>query len=349
MRPFTTKSRQSWTLAVLLLMSTIFVVDIYLPLGVAGGVPYVAVILIALNVPSTRFVVAMGAVCSLLTILDVFLSEGPGTTEWWKVIVNRCLALAAIWVTVFLGLQRNRSQETQRRQLEELARFNRLQTVEHLAAALAHELNQPLTAIVLQAEVASLSADNSGSDSLRRSLSEIAEQSHRASAIIRTLRGLIQKAKPDCVRVSVNQLVRAAIRLIEPTARLCRIELRLQLAQQLPDVMGDPIQIEQVLLNLLQNGVDALAQCNRDQRIITVISQQEGLNLIRVMVVDNGSGVSAEQLPRLFEPFVTSKTQGMGLGLSLSRSLIERHGGTLTFESRNGTAFSFTLPTAVTA
>lgn len=340
------KSRRvSLTAVVAVLLAVgIFVADAFVPLGVAGGVPYVAVILVALNVPSRRFVIALGIACSILTVTDVFISVGPGNTEWWKVIVNRCLALGAIWVTVWLGLQRNLAQESYRQRLDELARLNRLKTVEYLAAALAHELNQPLTAIALQAEVAAQSAEAVGHESLKTTLGEIADQSHRASSIIQTLRGLIQKADSVRTRIPLQRLIRTAVDLIESTARQHRVELRLELAQHLPDVRVDPIQIEQVLLNLLQNGIDALAQSSLDQRIITISAKRASPNSIQVTISDNGPGVSPGLQQHLFEPFATSKPQGMGLGLSLSRSLVESHGGTLTYEPRDGAAFSITLP-----
>lgn len=333
----------------------IFAIDVAMPLGVAGGVPYVVVILLALNVSQPRFVVWAAIGCSCLTLLDVVLSEGPGGTEWWKVVVNRLLALFVIWVTTWLGLQRNRADIERRRHLEELAHLGRVQTAEHLATALAHELNQPLAAILLQAEVADRLIEHfkphddvpSGVD-LRRALLEITQQSQRASEILRTLRRMIRKGCSTRVEVAINDLVRDVRSWFEPLLRQANIDLRCELAQQLPVVRVDRVQIEQVLVNLLRNASDALSNITVERRII-LETRADPIG-VRVAVCDSGTGVPPEHRPRLFESFATTKPDGMGLGLVISRSIVEAHGGRLWLETNphNGRApgatFVFTLP-----
>ena len=334
----------------------IFVIDAALPLGVAGGVPYVAVILVALNVPAPRFVVGTAMACSVLTLLDILISAGPGGTEWWKVIVNRGLALFAIWVTTLLGLQRNRADAERRRHLDELAHLNRVQTVEQLATAMAHELNQPLAALSLHSEVAArlmeqfAPRDESPSATdLRSSLREITQQSQRASEILRTLRRLVRKGLSSRAEVSINDVIRDVRRWFEPIVHQAGIDLRCELAQQLPAVIVDRVQIEQVLLNLLRNASDALSGSKPDQRII-IETRTDPIG-VRVVVRDSGLGVPLEQRDRLFESFATTKPNGMGLGLALSRSIIEAHGGRLWLETdssatpqMSGATFVFTLP-----
>lgn len=350
---------QSTLTAVVALAAAVFVIDAFLPLGVAGGVPYVAVILLALRSSSARFVVITAIVCGVLTLLDMLLSPGPGNTEWWKVVVNRGLSLFAIGVTASLGLQRNRSAAVQQRQLTELAHLSRVKTAECLAGSLAHELNQPLTAVSLQAEIArqlllteGVTSANSRQDSLSAALLEITEQSQRASSIVRSLRDLVRQSSSACQPTDLNGLIQDAVRLVQPIATQTGIEIRLQLAARLPLVDVDRVQIQQVLLNLLNNAVDALSLSTIDEPLISVASRSTSPREVVIEVSDSGPGISAEQRQRLFEPFSSTKPHGLGLGLNLCRSIVEAHGGRLwlvdgpvddTVPSR-GTRFAFTLP-----
>ncbi len=338
------------TLVVVLFLATLnFVIDALVPLGVAGGVPYVVVILVALRSNSARFVYCVAALCSVLTIVDIAISPGPGTTEWWKVIVNRCLALFVIWVTAILGRQRNLAAEAQRRHLADLAHLSRTKTAECLAGSLAHELNQPLVAIALQAEIASelfaaIEATSSAPEGglLKGSLKEITEQSHRASMIVRALRDLVRRAPSERQLTEVNTLIQDCVRLIQPAAREADVELRLQMEDGLPLVEVDRIQIQQVILNLLQNAVDALVMSNVDERLINIASRSSLAHSptreIVVEVTDTGPGLMAEQRERLFEAFSSTKPHGLGLGLNISRSIIEAHGGNLTLVNDGGCA-----------
>lgn len=353
------QTEKSTIIAVTLLASLIFIIDAFLPLGVAGGVPYVAVILVALRSASARLVYGAAATCSLLTLVDIAVSPGPGNTEWWKVIVNRCLALFAIWVTAFLGRQRNVAAERQRRHLADLAHLSRTKTAEFLAGSLAHELNQPLAAVALQAEIAGqlLAAEGSSSlievrDLLKTALSEIAQQSLRASMIIRALRDLVRRAPSERQRTDLNALVQDSIRLAQPAAAHASIELRVFADSRLPLIEIDRIQIQQVILNLLQNAVDALVMSNSVERLISVTTRVSESQELVVEISDSGPGLSQEQRQRLFEPFSSTKPHGLGLGLNISRSIIEAHGGRLallgveleTTHTHHGTRFALFLP-----
>ncbi len=352
-------TEKSTLVAVVILATLIFVIDAFLPLGVAGGVPYVAVILVALRSTSARFVYCVAAACSMLTLVDIAISPGPGTTEWWKVIVNRCLALFAIWVTAFLGRQRNSAADAQRRHLADLAHLSRTKTAECLAGSLAHELNQPLAAVALQAEVAAQLISGGGQlpsldvrDSLKAAFREITEQSHRASMIVRALRDLVRRTPSERHRTDLNVLVRDSVQLTQPAATAARIELRCQTDVGLPPVEVDRIQIQQVILNLLQNALDAISMGNSVERLVIVATRASSPREVSVEVSDSGPGLSTEQRQRLFEPFSSTKPQGLGLGLNISRSIIEAHGGRMslldaeptTTTSLGGTRFAFTLP-----
>lgn len=343
--------------SVVILAVLVFVMDVLLPLGVASGVLHAVVVLVALRSSSERIVLGTAIACSLLVLLDMPLSQGPGNTEWWKVIVNRGLSIFVVWVTAILGRQRNRAADAQRRHLSELAHLGRVKTAECLAGALAHELNQPLTAVALQAEVARqrlIGVSDSGE--LDAALREITDQSHRASDIVRAVRNLVRRTESERQQVDLRELIEGSMRLMQMTARQAQVELRLPLAPQSPLVRVDRVQIEQVLLNLLQNAVEVLTSSNASRRQVTITTRHSTPREVCVEVNDSGPGIPAELAQRLFDPFCSSKTHGLGLGLAISQSIIEAHGGRLWLASaeeknnqnsqRLGTTFAFTLPIA---
>lgn len=333
----------------------VFVIDCSLPLGVASAVPYTFAVLLALRAPSRRYVLALALLCGVLTIVKVFIFPDRGSTELWKVVANRCLALFTIGMTVFLGTKRRKSEEY-RKEAEEkmqlhfadLAHMGRLKTADHVAVTLAHELNQPLAAISLQSEIATqlTRADERCSDALLIALREITDQARRAGAIVHGLRKLVHKALPRRAPVDVNDVVRDAARLIEPHARRREVLVSLQLADGDLSTLADRIQIEQVLLNLLQNAVEAVEAVSRGPRRVEVRTHVEGASLVYVSVHDTGVGLPAEDSERVFERFYSTKPSGMGMGLSISRSIVEAHGGKLWAAANpaGGATFSLTLP-----
>lgn len=352
-------TRREWRALsrVLILAAIVFLLDVMLPLGVAGGVLHVAVVLLALRSASERLVIGTAVLCSLLTLLDMPLSPGPGSTEWWKVLLNRGLSIFVIWVTAILGRQKNRAAEAQRRQLAELAHLGRVKTAECLAGALAHELNQPLTAVALQAEVARQRlSTGTNLGELDVALREIADQSHRASDIVRALRNLVRRNDTERRVIDLCELVDETMRLMQSVAKQTQVELRSQSAPQPLLVQVDRVQIEQVLLNLLQNAIDALSASGANERRITIKTNQSSPHEVQVEVNDTGAGVSAELAQRLFYPFCSSKSHGLGMGLAISQSIIEAHGGRLWLvlaegssqqkSPSPGTTFAFTLPVA---
>lgn len=233
-------------------------------------------------------------------------------------------------------------------------------TAECLAGSLAHELNQPLTAVALQAEIArktiekvvALPSNCEVRDSIMTALGEIAEQSHRASMIVRALRALVRRAPSERQMTDLNVLVQDSTRLTQLAAKQAAIEFRVDLDTRLPQIEVDRIQIQQVILNLLQNSIDALQMSNSVERLVIVSTRTSESGEVVIEVSDSGPGFSPEQRLRVFQPFSSSKSHGLGLGLNISRSIIEAHGGrlslldvdtTATLPSR-GTRFAFTLP-----
>jgi C4-dicarboxylate-specific signal transduction histidine kinase len=239
--------------------------------------------------------------------------------------------------------------EALRQHQAELAHVLRLHTMGEMAAALAHEINQPLCAITNYAQggVQWLRAGAVDPEALRRAFEHIAREGLRAAHILRGIRNLVQRETAASDGVDVNALAAEAVRLLEPQARFHGVTVRLQGAAALPRVQADGTQIEQVMLNLMLNGLEAAAVANGSRREVTVATAAQR-DAIEVAVSDTGSGLAPAVERRLFTPFFTTKAHGLGLGLAISRSIVESHGGRLWAISRpgSGATFRFCLPLA---
>jgi two-component system sensor kinase FixL len=254
---------------------------------------------------------------------------------------------------VFVGIIRDISERhrLRRRMLEmqaELVHVSRLSAMGEMASTLAHELNQPLTAVMNYVQAAQRMVEAPGRFPAPRvveTMGKAIEQAERAGQIIRRLREFIRKGETDRSAADINQVVREAGGLGLIGAREQGIDVRYALSSALPPVMIDRIQIQQVILNLVRNSVEALRESPRREIEFRTGLAQAGL--IEVAISDTGPGLPPEVLERLFEPFVTTKPNGTGIGLSISRSIIEAHGGHLAALPRpKGAAFRFTLPIA---
>jgi PAS domain S-box-containing protein len=229
----------------------------------------------------------------------------------------------------------------------ELARVSRLTTMGELAASIAHEVNQPLTAVNNNSNACLrlLANQNLQPDVLRRALEEIVADGTRASAIIARIRALIKKAPAEKNSLDVNEVIGEVLAMMGHGFEENRILLQSELAEALPPVLGDRVQLQQVLLNLIMNGVEAMTAIIDRPRLLWVQSRIDESGDVLIAVRDSGTGLGLEA-DRVFTPFFTTKANGMGMGLSISRSLIEAHGGRLwaTPNFPHGTVFSFTLP-----
>jgi C4-dicarboxylate-specific signal transduction histidine kinase len=335
----------------LALVALVFAIDLALPLGVASAVPYTFAVLLALSDRRSKAGPAVAAVCAVLTVLKMFIHPDRGTTEEWKVLANRGLALFAIGLTTVLGILRKRAtaareaaEEQLKAQRETLAHVGRLSMLGQVAAGLAHELNQPLAAIGLQAEVAARLAERypDAGVELSAALKEIAAQSSRAGEIIRGVRRMARKESPGSDPLPVDDAVASALAILDWQIKKAHAVVRIDPGGPGAVVAANRIQIEQVLLNLLQNALDAVAGQPLDRRIIEVgvgISQES----VVVTVLDSGEG--GYDAARLFEPFYTTKAGGLGLGLAICRGIVEAHGGRLAAQRTDGgTEFAMTLP-----
>lgn len=230
----------------------------------------------------------------------------------------------------------------------ELARASRISLAGEMASAVAHELNQPLTAIVTFARGCLRLVRHSPPrlDLLREGIEEVAQQAERAGDIIGRLRGLVRTGSCRRSILHVRALVDAAVSLAQTEATQNEVEIQVRIAPDLPPILADHIQIEQVLLNLMRNAMDAIVSSKAERRLITVEGSRAGERSVEIAVADTGPGVAEEVLGQLFEPFVTTKPSGMGLGLSISRSIIEAHESRLRLINRSGAGavFTFDLP-----
>lgn len=238
-------------------------------------------------------------------------------------------------------------QETLRRHQDELARVLRLHTIDEMAAAVAHEIHQPLCVITNYAQggVLRLRAGDSDVPALLEVFERIAEEGLRAGQILRGIRSFISRDSCEETAVDVRALAGDALRVLEPEARLHGVTVRVEDGETLPPVRGNAIQLEQVLVNLMLNGVQAVASDDCARREVVVAATRSG-DSVEVAVSDSGAGIAANVASNLFSPFVTTKAQGLGLGLAICRTIVENHGGRLwaTSKKKTGATFSFSLP-----
>jgi signal transduction histidine kinase len=253
-------------------------------------------------------------------------------------------------VTLLDITDRKRAELEAGRLRDELAHLTRVSTLGQLAASLAHELNQPLTAILSNAQAAQIlmSRPSPDLDEIREILAEVVTDDKRAGEVIRRLRELFKKGARERVPLDVNELIREVLRMLHHDIVLRGASLRADLTKGLPLVEGDRIQLQQVVLNLAVNGLDAMTDQPAGGRHLTIRSGLEETKM-RIEVADTGRGIDEADRERLFQPFYTTKPTGMGMGLAIARSIVEAHGGSLSVarHAGPGTSFHVTFPTTV--
>ncbi len=258
-------------------------------------------------------------------------------------------------VQYFSGIVRDVSarklQEQQEKEhLEKLAHVTRLGLMGEMASGIAHEVNQPLSAVVNYSQVCLRMLQNESPDleKIRDIMQKANQQALKAGQIIHNMREFVKPRKIHRSTVDINELIYDAISLFEPDFKQHLIIMRFELTKSVPNVFIDRVQIEQVILNLIRNSIDALKELPQfTQRHLSIETSLNHLNYVEIRIKDNGPGLTPLQKDKILTPFFTTKTNGMGMGLSISRSLIESHHGTLHFNSKEdkGTTFYFTLPT----
>jgi C4-dicarboxylate-specific signal transduction histidine kinase len=226
-------------------------------------------------------------------------------------------------------LRQARAEEALRKARQELALVARRTTIAAMSAAIAHELKQPLAAIVANADAGLrwLTRSPPNFDEARDTFRSIASEGHRASDVIQSIRAMFSQIdQPESV-VNVNELVRETVALARGEADAARIAIRLELASQLPLISAHRVQLQQVILNLVNNAVDAMRGIMDRPRALQIESKPFKSNGVEVTVKDSGTGIEPENVDRIFDAFFTTKPTGMGMGLSICRSIVEAHGG----------------------
>ena len=255
-------------------------------------------------------------------------------------------ALRRMGALTDITTRKNAELDAQRHR-DELAHVGRVSMMGQLASALAHELNQPLGAILRNAEAAELFLQASPPDlqEVRAILADIRKDDQRAGAVIDRMRALLKRRESQWSELDLNAVTEEVAGLLRFDAEARRVKLMLELSRSVPGVRGDRVQLQQVLLNLILNAMDAMNGCEAGRRCVAVCVRPREEE-VEVAVSDSGHGIPAENLKRLFEPFFTTKPSGMGLGLAISRTIIEAHGGRLWAENNpeGGATFRFTLP-----
>lgn len=279
-----------------------------------------------------------GRIMGHLAVLDTkAMEENLCDTPAFRVFAARAAA------ELERQAMKDRAQQLQN-QLEHICRVS---SMGEMASTLAHEINQPLGAIANNAQACLRGAQNGflNSDEIIKALKEITSESIRAGEIIRRLRGFVSRKKPKKSTVQINDLIHEVIGLIDFDARNHQVNLHLELKEDLPNIQVDRIQIQQVLINLLRNGIEALEGKPAENRRVTISTSLDA-DEITISVIDTGKGISADEVESVFTPYVTTKPEGLGMGLSICRSIIEWHEGRISGKpgSESGMIFEFTLP-----
>jgi PAS domain S-box-containing protein len=254
-------------------------------------------------------------------------------------------------VIVFRDItQRIETEEALRRSNEDLARMARLTAVGELAVSIAHEINQPLMSIVTNAAASRawlLNGDAPDIEEAVQAIGSVIEDGHRAGEVLRGIMTLARNARPTIETVSIKSVIDEVLQLAKSELRQRGVMVRIVIDGNADAVSGDRVQLQQVLINMLMNGADAMALTDPGQRIINVATERRSDGLTQISVSDNGDGLEPESAKRVFESFFTTKKTGIGMGLSICRSIIEAHGGRIWVESEptRGTTFNFTLQT----
>ncbi|CAH2405775.1 AAA family ATPase [Mesorhizobium escarrei] len=261
---------------------------------------------------------------------------------------GRFLGYRGVGSDVTAAVRAEQAEEALHKTQMELAHVARVTTLGELAASIAHEVNQPLAAIVTNGEVGLqwLDRETPNLAEVREALGDMINNGRRASEIIQRLRALSRKAETQKVALDINAVIREVIPLVHQEVLSHRVSLRLELTPTLPPLLGDRIQLQQVIINLIVNGMEAMAPITDRPRDLVVRSQLDDSGQVLVAVQDSGVGIDPERAKQLFNAFFTTKSTGMGMGLSICRSIIENHGGRLwaSPNAEPGTTFQFVLP-----
>jgi signal transduction histidine kinase/integral membrane sensor domain MASE1 len=239
---------------------------------------------------------------------------------------------------IFIDISAQKSAEAEAElQRREVAHLTRVSTLGELSGAIAHELHQPLTAILSNAQAVQnmMRKNPTNLADLREALDDIVQEGNRAGEVVHRMRRLLRKDGGRLESIDLGELTRSTLRLLHGETVARKVRVKLQLAEKLPMLEGDPVQLQQVLLNLMMNAIEAMSGLASEARVLTVRSRQIDQN-VELTISDRGPGIPPERLATLFQPFVSSKEQGLGLGLSICLTIVKSHGGELILENNKG-------------
>ena len=323
----------------------IFIVDTVTDLEIAVAVFYVAVVLMSLSFCRRRGVVLVSAGCMALTVISYFLTP---TGSPHSGFVNCMISLSAIAATTYLGLKIKSVEVAALEARAHLAHVGRLTALGELTASIAHEVNQPLAAVVTSGNACLrwLDGQTPNLNKARQSVERIVKDANRASEVVGRVRSLAKRTPPEKDWLNINETILEIIALTRGEIEQNHISLRTQLSDDLPLILGDRVQLQQVLLNLILNGIEAVSAVSGGPREVLITSTKEPSNGVQIAIRDFGIGLEPAKVDHVFDAFHTTKLGGMGIGLTISRSIIEAHGGRIwaTPNGSRGAVFQFTLP-----
>ncbi|MEW6640624.1 sensor histidine kinase [Bradyrhizobium elkanii] len=328
-----------------ILAIAIFILDTVTDLEIAAAVFYVAVVLMSVSFCQKRGVMLVGAACIALAILSYFLTRS-GSPE--AGLINCVISISAITATTYLVLKIDSARVAVYEARAQLAHIARVTALGELTASIAHEVNQPLAAVVTNgnAGLRWLTNQPPNVEKTKQTLERIVREANRASEIVGRIRNLAKKTGPQNERFNFNETVLETIALMLSEIQRNHVSLQTELQDDLPLVFGDRIQLQQVVLNLLVNAVEAMAMMEEGPHNLLVSTTNDNTRTVLFAVHDTGTGLEPDKLNRLFDAFYTTKLEGMGMGLAISRSIVEAHGGRIwaTQNERRGAIFQFELP-----
>jgi signal transduction histidine kinase len=266
----------------------------------------------------------------------------------WQADQNLLVMMATLGSQIGQFIERKRAESASQLAQAELAHVTRVVTLGELTASIAHEVNQPLGAIVTSAASCTrwLAAKPPQMEKARRALARIVNDGRRAGEVIKRIRGLMKRQAPRKSWLDINETVIEVIALAQYQLRQNDIFVKTELAQGLPLIQGDKVQLQQVVLNLIINAIESMSGIAERSHKLTIVSAMHGPDAVEVQMCDSGKGLEEEHAARLFEPFYTTKPEGIGIGLSISRAIVEAHGGQLSAAANvpHGAVFCFWLP-----
>ncbi len=323
----------------------IFILDTVTDLEIAMPVLYTAVVLISVRFCNKRGVILVSVGCIVLTLLsDVLTTTDSSQTG----LVNTVISLLAISATAYLVLKIKMAETAVYEARAQLAHVARVTTLGELTASIAHEINQPLAATIINANASFnfLAARPPNLEEAKQAIECVVKDTNRASDVIARVRSLAKRTLPQKELLDINDSVNEIITLTSREIEENHVSLRTEFSDNLPLIPGDRVQLQQVILNLILNAIESMDGVADEARELFVSTTFDITNAILVVIRDNGIGMEAGKIDNLFDAFYTTKPNGLGIGLAISRSIVEAHGGRIWAERNapRGAIFQFTLP-----